>query len=719
MFNRSSLGVPSLIRMLIAVVLFSSTAWAQTSAVRIMPLGDSITGSPGCWRALLWDHLQKTGVTNIDFVGTQPPQGCSIPYDGDSEGHGGALATSVADQNQLPVWLAATHPDIVIMHFGTNDVWSGRTTPVILAAFSKLVDQMRASNPNMIILVAQIIPVNPSTCADCAQRTIDLNAAIPAWAASKTTAASPILVVDQWTGFVSATDTSEGVHPNAAGDQKIADKWYPVLFALLSQPTSPGFTLSASPPVPSIVAGGTGTSTIGINRVGGFTGPVSLSTVSPVGWTATFNPNSVAGNSSLMTITVPSGAPAGLQVFNVVGTSASLTGSTTVTVNVTAPLIPFFTIFATRGSQTLARSTSVVNTITIDRINNFTGPVDLSVSGLPVGVTASFSPTPVLGTGTSSVLTFAASPTAAVGTAVVTVTGIGAPGTRTFPVNLTVVDPSTSPCGVSTPIALPFARDGIGDLCFSTSADIAFVNSWNMQLVEINGVPFTNKWANSLPPRINGNYYIHYVATVSFAHFEATGTSVPPPPPPPPPPPVNNLTVAPASLAFDLAAASRTASVTSNVSWSVVSNQSWLTVVPATGVNNGTLTLNAAANTGTVARSATVTISGGGLSQTISVSQSGATPPPPPPPPPPPATVCASPTAIALPFTQNGVGEFCWVTSGNITFINSWNIQLLEVNGVAFTNKWASSLPPRINGNYYIHYISTVPWAHFEANGSP
>jgi hypothetical protein len=63
-----------------------------------MPLGDSITGSPGCWRARLWNRLQSAGLTNIDFVGTQAPQGCGVPYDRDGEGHGGALVTAVADQ---------------------------------------------------------------------------------------------------------------------------------------------------------------------------------------------------------------------------------------------------------------------------------------------------------------------------------------------------------------------------------------------------------------------------------------------------------------------------------------------------------------------------------------------------------------------------------------------------------------------------------------------
>ncbi|WP_460916309.1 hypothetical protein [Plantactinospora veratri] len=37
--------------------------------------------------------------------------------------------TTVADQNQLPPWLAATRPDVVLMHFGTNDVWSNGPPP--------------------------------------------------------------------------------------------------------------------------------------------------------------------------------------------------------------------------------------------------------------------------------------------------------------------------------------------------------------------------------------------------------------------------------------------------------------------------------------------------------------------------------------------------------------------------------------------------------------
>ncbi|GAA3762786.1 lysophospholipase L1-like esterase [Spinactinospora alkalitolerans] len=208
---------------------------AGTSTVRIMPLGDSITGSPGCWRALLWNDLRQAGHTGIDFVGTLGPQGCGVPHDGDNEGHGGLLVTDAAERGLLVDWLAATDPDVVLMHFGTNDVWSGVPTETILDAYGTLVAQMRASNPDMHVVVAQIIPMDSArSCAQCGPRVRELNAAIPAWAAAESTDRSPVVVVDQWTGFDTDEDTYDGVHPDASGDRKIADRWFPAVDALLS-----------------------------------------------------------------------------------------------------------------------------------------------------------------------------------------------------------------------------------------------------------------------------------------------------------------------------------------------------------------------------------------------------------------------------------------------------------------------------------------------------
>ncbi|AOS63257.1 SGNH/GDSL hydrolase family protein [Actinoalloteichus hymeniacidonis] len=236
---RGRLGRTSVFGMVLTVLtamfvgVGAGTAVSAQDPLRIMPLGDSITGSPGCWRAMLWNDLQNSGHTDVDFVGTLGPQGCGVEHDGDNEGHGGFLATGIAEQNLLPGWLSATDPDVVLMHLGTNDAWSARPTESILSAFTTLVTQMRESNPDMRILVAQIIPMNPVNCGECAQRVVELNAAIPAWADGLSTETSPVLVVDQWTGFDTGNDTYDGVHPVEGGDRKIADRWHPVLTGVL------------------------------------------------------------------------------------------------------------------------------------------------------------------------------------------------------------------------------------------------------------------------------------------------------------------------------------------------------------------------------------------------------------------------------------------------------------------------------------------------------
>jgi len=236
-FILNVLAASAVLPLLAALFLASSSA----HAVKIMPLGDSITGSPGCWRATLWNRLQNSGYTDVDFVGTQYAQSCSQNHDANNEGHGGYLATDIANANQLSGWLSSTNPDVVMMHLGTNDVWNGVSTSNILNAYSKLVDQMRSNNANVKILVAQIIPMDSSrSCSQCANRVTDLNSNIPSWASSKSTSQSPITVVDQWNGFSANSDTSDGVHPNDSGNQKISDKWYSALTSVLSSNSGGG-----------------------------------------------------------------------------------------------------------------------------------------------------------------------------------------------------------------------------------------------------------------------------------------------------------------------------------------------------------------------------------------------------------------------------------------------------------------------------------------------
>jgi hypothetical protein len=84
----------------------------------------------------------------------------------------------------------------------------------------------------------------------------------------------------------------------------------------------------------------------------------------------------------------------------------------------------------------------------------------------------------------------------------------------------------------------------------------------------------------------------------------------------------SNLNVSPTSLSVASGGGNNTISVTSNVSWSVTDNQSWISVSPTSGSNNGSFTVTTSNNT-SASRSGTVTVTGGGITRTINVSQSG------------------------------------------------------------------------------------------------
>lgn len=83
------------------------------------------------------------------------------------------------------------------------------------------------------------------------------------------------------------------------------------------------------------------------------------------------------------------------------------------------------------------------------------------------------------------------------------------------------------------------------------------------------------------------------------------------------------------------------------------------------------------------------------------------------------AAICSPATTISVPFAKDGAGDFCYQTTSLCTYINSWNLTTLEVNGTAYTNVYvaASSITP-VNGTYTIHYNSAVAWGHFEIAGT-
>ncbi|MGA3008611.1 MAG: S53 family peptidase, partial [Opitutaceae bacterium] len=99
-----------------------------------------------------------------------------------------------------------------------------------------------------------------------------------------------------------------------------------------------------------------------------------------------------------------------------------------------------FTLWSAQESMTVALGSTNTDAITVNPLFGFAGSVSLSVSGLPSGVTASFSPSSTTGTST---LTLSAATSAKTGTFALTVTGKSGGLAHTVAINLIV--PSKSP----------------------------------------------------------------------------------------------------------------------------------------------------------------------------------------------------------------------------------------------------------------------------------
>lgn len=91
----------------------------------------------------------------------------------------------------------------------------------------------------------------------------------------------------------------------------------------------------------------------------------------------------------------------------------------------TEPTNPSITIALSGETLTLTQGQNNTVTVTLGRAD-FTGSIDLAATGLPTGVTASFSPSPVPDGTTTSTITLTANSTATPGVATVAVTASGA-----------------------------------------------------------------------------------------------------------------------------------------------------------------------------------------------------------------------------------------------------------------------------------------------------
>ncbi len=154
-----------------------------------------------------------------------------------------------------------------------------------------------------------------------------------------------------------------------------------------SSSTQPNFTLSASPSSLAFVQGASGSTTITIHPLNGFSGNVNLTASGlPRGVSASFGTNPATA-ASILTLSATGTAAIGTSSVTVTGTSGSL--SSTASVSLTVNPAGNYTLSSSPSSVAMVQGTTGASTITVTPLNGFNSSVSLSASGLPSGVTAS------------------------------------------------------------------------------------------------------------------------------------------------------------------------------------------------------------------------------------------------------------------------------------------------------------------------------------------
>ncbi|HVW86967.1 MAG TPA: DUF1349 domain-containing protein [Bryobacteraceae bacterium] len=133
---------------------------------------------------------------------------------------------------------------------------------------------------------------------------------------------------------------------------------------------------------------------------------------------------------------------------------------------------PDFSISAAPASQTVTVGASTTYTVTIGALNGFTGTVNLAASGLPTGATASFNPTSVSGSGTST-LTINTTGSTPPGSSTLTITGTS--GSLTHTATVTLVVSASTPSGA---ISIKFVGSGT-PMGTAETAGVVAKSQWN------------------------------------------------------------------------------------------------------------------------------------------------------------------------------------------------------------------------------------------------
>lgn len=211
--------------------------------LRVMPLGDSITvgygGTTGdSYRRDLAGYITGPGQLQqvASYVGSQ-----SSPV-GAHEGHAGWRLDELAPQ--VPGWVAAAEPDVVLLHAGVNDARAGASAEQMADRMQALLAALLGASPTARVIVGDLIApwngVENDVASVAAQR---FNALLPGVVG----AAGPRVSLARMSAAVPSNLLGDGLHPNDTGYRYMAWVWW---LALGSLTVDDGITRAGRCPLP-------------------------------------------------------------------------------------------------------------------------------------------------------------------------------------------------------------------------------------------------------------------------------------------------------------------------------------------------------------------------------------------------------------------------------------------------------------------------------------
>jgi lysophospholipase L1-like esterase len=196
--------------------------FASVPALRVMPVGDSITdgaGAPGGYRAPLYRLMTNAGF-NVDFVGTLTDNSAPGLPDPDHEGHSGWRIDQI-DGTIESAFAKVSDPDVILLLIGTNDYGQSYNTADAVNRLEKLVTRMATNRPYASIIVANLLvrgePYNT-------QIQSTFNPYLPALV-QRQRALGREVYFDDLRSAVPLFDLPDQLHPGAVGYAKMATNW--------------------------------------------------------------------------------------------------------------------------------------------------------------------------------------------------------------------------------------------------------------------------------------------------------------------------------------------------------------------------------------------------------------------------------------------------------------------------------------------------------------